>query len=68
MKKIGNETPASATVIAARSKIDPRFSADSTPIATPDTSHRIEAPAASDSVTGIRSSSSGQTDCLVMNE
>ena len=35
MKKIGSETPASATPIAARSKTVPRLSAETTPVATP---------------------------------
>ncbi len=42
--------------------------ADSTPVDTPATSQRIEAPTARDAVTGARSSRSGQTGCLVMKE
>ena len=37
-------------------------------MATPETSQRTTAPMASESVTGSRSSSSGQTGCLVMKE
>ncbi len=68
MKKIGRDTPASAMVMAARSKIDPRRSAEKTPTLTPKTSQMMAAPMASDDVTGIRSSSSGQIGCLVMKE
>jgi hypothetical protein len=68
VKKIGNDTPANATPIAARSKTLPRRNAESTPIATPLVSHSTAAPAASDSVTGRRSSRSGSTGFWVMNE
>ena len=68
MKKIGSETPASATPIAARSNTLPRRSAESTPTLTPPTSHSTAAPAASDSVTGSRSSRSGSTGFWLMNE
>ena len=60
MKKIGSETPASATPIAARSKTLPRRSAESTPVATPAISQMTAAPTASEIVTGSRSSRSGQ--------
>ena len=68
MKKIGSDTPASATVMAARSNAVPRRSAEITPAVTPKTSQRIDAPMASETVTGIRSSISGQTACLVRKE
>ena len=54
--------------MAARSNADPRLSADSTPMATPVTSQMIEAPAASDSVTGSRSTSRLVTGWLLRNE
>jgi hypothetical protein len=41
--------------------MDPRFSADSTPMLMPNTAQRKAAPMASENVTGIRSSRSGQT-------
>ena len=68
MKKIGSDTPASATAIENRSKMLPRRSADSTPMATPPASHRIEAPMASDSVTGSAEVICGQTGCWLRNE
>ncbi len=68
VKKIGSETPASATPIAARSKMVPRRSADRTPVATPDSSQITAAPAASENVTVIRSTRSGQTGFWVRNE
>jgi hypothetical protein len=68
VKKIGNDTPASATPIVARSKTLPRFSAEMTPVATPPSSQSTAAPAASDIVTGSRSSRSGRTGLRVMNE
>ena len=61
---MGSETPASAMPIAARSKTLPRRSAESTPMATPPTSQMTGRPTASDSVTGSRSSRSGQTGLL----
>ncbi len=68
MKKIGSDTPASATLIAARSNTEPRRSADSTPTATPLVSQSTAAPAASDIVTGSRSRMSGSTGFWVRNE
>ena len=68
MKKIGSDTPASATPIAARSNTVPRRSAESTPMPTPAPSQITAAPKASDIVTGRRSSSSGHTARWVMNE
>jgi hypothetical protein len=68
VKKIGSDTPASATPIAVRSKNVPRRNAESTPIATPDNSQMMAAPTARDMVTGARSSRSSQTGCLVKNE
>ena len=68
MKKIGSDTPASATLIEARSTKEPRLSADSTPIVTPNSTQSTAAPTASDSVTGIASRMSGQTGCFFRNE
>src|SRR5262249_51711837 len=68
VKKIGSETPASATLIAARSNTLPRRSAESTPVATPASNQMIAAPTASEIVTLIRSTRSGQTGFWVMNE
>ncbi len=68
MKKISSETPASAMPIAARSKAEPRRSADSTPIAVPATSHITAAPNASDAVTGTLLISIGHTGCWLRNE
>ena len=65
---MGSETPARAMDMAARSNAVPRLSADSTPMATPVTSQMIEAPAASDSVTGSRSTSRLVTGWLLRNE
>jgi len=68
VQKIGIETPARAIVIALRSKTDPRFRADRTPVATPKPTHSTAAPRASENVTGIRSRISGHTGCRLMNE
>jgi hypothetical protein len=68
VKKIGNETPARATLIAALSNTEPRRSAESTPTATPLVSQSTAAPAASDIVTGSRSMMSGSTGFWVRNE
>ena len=63
MKKIGRDTPARATAIAARSKAVPRLSAETTPIAVPASSHITAAPNASDAVTGTLLISIGHTGC-----
>ena len=68
MKKIGSDTPASATPIENRSKIVPRLSAETTPIATPPTSQSTAAPMASESVTGASLTICGQTGCWLRNE
>jgi hypothetical protein len=68
VKKMGRDTPASATPIVALSKTLPRFRADITPVATPPSNHSTAAPEASDRVTGRRSIRSGRTGFLVMNE
>ena len=65
---MGSETPASAADIAARSNRLPRRSADSTPTATPETTHSTAAPAASDAVTGSRSFISGHTGWPFLKE
>ena len=54
--------------IAVRSKTVPRFSADSTPMATPPINHKTAPPTASDSVTGIRLTRSGQIGVWFTNE
>lgn len=51
-----------------RSKNEPRFRAERTPMATPETTHRTAAPTASDSVTGTRSTSWGQISVWVLKE
>ena len=68
MKKIGNETPARATVIIDRSSTEPRFSAEMTPVPTPASNQMKAAPKASDAVTGIRETRSGKTGVWVRNE
>jgi hypothetical protein len=68
VKKIGSETPASATDIMPRSSTDPRLSADTMPVPTPVISQMNAAPPASEAVTGIRACRSGQTGCWVRNE
>ena len=68
MKKIGSDTPASATPIENRSNRVPRRSADSTPTDTPPTSHKTAAPMASDSVTGSAATICGHTGCWLRNE
>ncbi len=68
VQKIGIETPASATVIAARSKNDRRLNADRTPTETPKITQITAAPTASEKVTGARSISSGNTACRVRKE
>ncbi len=68
MKKIGSDTPASATPIENRSKNEPRRSAESTPIDTPPTSHSTDAPIASEIVTGRSLTICGQTGCWERNE
>src|SRR6266702_1139239 len=68
VKKIGRDTPASATPIAARSKMLPLRSADSRPVATPAISQRRAPPTASDMVTVSRSVRSGQTGFWVRKE
>ncbi len=49
-------------------KEPPRFRAETTPIATPETTQMTAAPTASDSVTGMRSTSWGQISVCVLNE
>ena len=51
----GAEMPKSAKPIAARSTIDRRLTAESTPMPTPTTSQMIAAPKISQSVLGARS-------------
>ena len=68
MKKIGSETPASAIVIENRSKMEPRFSAETTPMPMPAISQIIAAPMASDRVTGMSLTIAGQTGCWFLNE
>ena len=68
MKNTGSDTPASATPIENRSKMLPRRSADSTPMDTPPISQSMDAPMASDSVTGASLTSCGQTGCWLRNE
>ena len=65
---MGRETPAKAMVIAIRSKTEPRFSAEMTPVVTPATSQITAAPRASDAVTGSRRVISFQTGWLLLNE
>ena len=54
--------------MAARSKKEPRFSAEMTPMETPTITQMIAAPIASDSVTGKRFWISGRTGWLVRKE
>ena len=68
MKKIGSDTPASATPIENRSKSVPRRSAESTPIDTPPISQSTAAPMASESVTGRSLTICGHTGCWLRNE
>lgn len=68
VKKIGSDTPARAMPMADLSKKLPRRSADSTPVATPPTSHSTAAPMPSESVTRERSIRLGQTGCWLMKE
>lgn len=68
MKKIGSDTPARATPIDTRSTALPRLSAEITPVVTPNSSQITAAPPARDSVTGSRSSRSGQTGVWLMKE
>ena len=68
MKNMGSETPASATPMKVRSKNERGLSAEITPTATPDSSHSTAAPAASESVTGRREVSCGQTATWVLKE
>ena len=62
------ETPARATTIAARSKNEPRRSAESTPTARPKVNQMIDAPTARDNVTGNRSMIIGSTGSLLRKE
>ena len=54
-QKTGADMPKSAKPIAARSTIDLRLTAESTPMPTPMTSHKVAAPKISQSVLGARS-------------
>ena len=68
MKKIGSDTPASATPIENRSNSVPRAGPRCTPIDTPPTSQSTDAPMASESVTGRSLTICGQTGCWERNE
>ena len=68
MKKIGSDTPASATPMEKRSKRVPRLSAESTPIDTPAISQITAAPIASESVTGMSLTICGHTGVWLRNE
>jgi hypothetical protein len=68
VKKMGSETPASAVIIATRSTTVPRLRAETTPVETPMSSHRIAAPMTMDRVTGKASTSIAETSCSVRNE
>ncbi len=68
MKKIGSDTPASATPMENRSNRVPRRSAEMTPTATPPTSHSTAAPMAREIVTGMSLTICGQTGCWFLNE
>lgn len=58
----------SAVIIAARSMIVPRLSAETTPVDTPRTSQSTAAPMTMERVTGKASTSIDQTSCSVRNE
>jgi len=68
VKKMGSETPASAMIIANRSKNVPGRSAESTPISTPVNTQMTAAPRASESVTGKREVMSGHTGRWFLKE
>ena len=68
MKKIGSDTPASAMPIENRSKIEPRLSAETTPMAIPEISHMTAAPMASDNGHREAATICGQTGCWLRNE
>ena len=48
--------------------MEPRFSAETTPMPMPAISHSIAAPIASDRVTGMSLTIAGQTGCWFLNE
>ena len=54
--------------MVSRSKIEPRLSAERTPMATPETTQMTAAPMASEKVTGMRWTISGQTSTWVLKE
>jgi len=68
VKKIGSDTPASAVVMPARSRIDPGRRPDRVPMSTPPTSHRIEAPTARLRLTGSACHISVPTAVFCWNE